>query len=165
MSCFLVEEKTVAAIADYIEKLCNCGFEYNGMSCPESLRAEIGFGFVNARNIYYQLIELNRRAYFGRYKNENENDYVVEEYKPHDISRRTEYEAGHFKIEYWHYNILKQLSCFIYQCNEDANNENDLLKGLEDLEKSLAWFIVSNSAEFNRAEWGSVDELEPIPQF
>lgn len=168
MSSMIQKTENTAAIADYIARLLNMGFDTNGMSAPETLGRELDDlgcsdrGYFEESKIYEALVNLNYAAYLGRYPDKNADP--APEYKRHDISARAEYTHGepdehgyynnaHFVIAGWHYKIYKMIQFFNYQCCEDATHENKLYKAMKELETDLAQFIVANTAEYNALRW------------
>jgi hypothetical protein len=50
--------------------------------------------------------------------------------------------------------LLKSLRCFLYQCSEGTIPEVcDLFKDLQTFSDGLAYYIVSNLPEYEKAEW------------
>lgn len=49
--------------------------------------------------------------------------------------------------------FLKKLLCFIYQCDEDANAGNDVLKALKSFERSVMLSIIEKLPEYAAAAW------------
>lgn len=157
MSCFIVEKETVAKIADYIEAIYNCGYEYAGFELPRTLRKYIEKNCVVQRDmadaelIYNELYQLNYATYNGRYKEEEVVCYP--EYKACSITEPIEWGESHWIVKPWHYQMLKHIDCLIYQCDESANKNNELLGGLRLFAIDLALFVVRNTQEYCDAQW------------
>ncbi len=168
MSSMIQKTENTAAIADYIARLLNMGFDTNGMSAPETLGRELdrlgcnNRGYFEESKIFEALVNLNYTAYLGRYPEQDAEP--VPEYKRNDISARAEYTHGepdangyyneaHFVISEWHYKIYKIIQFFNYQCSEDATENNALYKAMNDLETALAKFIVANTAIYAAQRW------------
>lgn len=166
MSCFMVRNESISALAGWMESLLNGGFNTHYMEAPEMLYIELRgdcadrYGFFSAEKIFSRLYDLNARAYIGRYaKNHPEvleecYPFAPVEYEENRKHRRGEWGEGHAVVSPWHYEMQKRLDCFIYQCTEDANNGNELLSALVDLSRTLAGFIVRNNDAYCAAEWG-----------
>lgn len=156
MSCMIQKPENTAAIAEYIAHLLNMGFDFCGMSAPESLFNELDtckhVGYYEESEIYKKLRDLNRAAYVGRYPQEIIDTSDVN-YKENTIDRRAEWTGEHWNIENWHYQMLKMIQFFNYQCEEDATINDPLHKAMEQLEKALMQFIVMNSEEYNAQPW------------
>lgn len=155
MSCMIQKPENTAAIAEYISHLLNMGFDFCGMSAPESLFHELDEcnirGYYEESEIYEKLRDLNRAAYVGRYP----DGLIVESmgYKENTIDSRAEWTGEHWEIKNWHYKMLKMIQFFNYQCEEDATINDPLHKAMEQLEKALMQFIVMNSAQYNAQPW------------
>ena len=54
----------------------------------------------------------------------------------------------------WEYQLLKTLSCYIYQVSEDVTIKTDLFKALKELEMAITNNIVWRMPEMKEAEWG-----------
>lgn len=155
MSCYFVGENSIYQLACYLQSLKEIGFDYFGYSINETL----GYELKNStKEIYEQLAELNMRAVNDRY----EKNQI---YQPYDVIRKKDIEYIYHSREWnseqkvevikpWHYQLLKKLQCFTYQCSEDINRDNKLLKGLEKLETQIAMYIVNNQPEYEKALWG-----------
>ena len=152
MSCFILSNKSIASIAAYIERISNMDYEVNGVSLPESLRAVVGSGFINAKDVFAMLYDMNQTAYCSRYKDEQPEP--IPDYIPYDISKTVKYDNEHFIVEPWHYQLLKSIQCLIYQCEERATENSDLMAGLKDLCAVLKGFIVCNNDFYAAAVWG-----------
>ena len=49
---------------------------------------------------------------------------------------------------------LKSLSCFLYQCSEGSIPKRKLYKEMRDKETALAFDIINELPEYDKAEWG-----------
>lgn len=156
MSCFLLSEKSLAILAAFIERVGVSGFDTTGISCPESLRCEMGEDITSDKKIFYRLYDLNKRAVCGRYKINFTECNLAPDYIRADISKIVKWNnvSGSFVVESWHYQIIKTLSCFIYQSDEDETRRDPLLQGLKDLYSTLSEFIICNNEEYIKSVWG-----------
>lgn len=157
MSAFIMNLTSIAALADYIDTLNFVGFDYFGYSIPETLNRSLNLTTRtgNATKIFNALYALNVRAVNGRY-NDNEPDATEMPKTRPTLYHPAEWNAASsiYFIEPWHYQLLKTLQCFIYQCTEDATINDPLYKALKDLEHTIIYFIATNSPEYSAAVWG-----------
>ena len=150
MSCMIQKSENTAAIAAYIARLLNMGYDANGMEAPETLRKALREAGCYVRyywepeKIYKTLVSLNHAAFSGRYSGRYDENCIVVEYKENDISAHVRYNE-HFLVEKWHYRIHKMIQFFNYQCLEDATRNTDLFNGMRELETRLAQYIVMNN--------------------
>lgn len=157
MSAFILDEKKIAALADYIDCLNFVGFDYFGYSIPkelhDALKLEKRSG--NSIQIFNALYSLNVRAVNGRYKDTEPTpeETTIPKDRP-TLYHPQDWQNGHAIIKPWHYTLLKLLQCFNYQCCEDATIKDPLYIALEKLEKTLIYYIVENQEEYNNAPWG-----------
>ena len=157
MSCLIQKPENTAAIADFIAELANVGYNGNGIVLPSVLHRELvnlgcyKDGWFEPKLIYMALTALNYNAYEGRYP-DNGKVYPVP-YKENNIRKMVVWDNGRYKIEKWHYRMLKMIQFFNYQCEEEATYNTDLHKGMQDLENTLALFIIQNSAIYKGLRW------------
>jgi len=157
MSAFIMNLQSIAEIADYIDCLNFVGFDYFGYSIPFELNQALNLTSRtgNQRKIFDALYSLNVKAVNGRYNEDNSEaadmpklDHVIYTPKKWDCKNSIDI------IEPWHYQLLKKLQCFIYQCSEDATASDPLYKGLKELEKAIVFYIVQNNSDYSSALWG-----------
>ena len=155
MSAFILNPEKIAALADYIDTLNYVGFDYFGYSIPQALNhaLQLTTRTGNEKKIFNALYSLNVRAVNGRYNN-NEQETIEKPTQYPVIYHPKDYGNGHDIIRPWHYQLLKTLQCFIYQCCEDATINDPLYKALEELEKTIAFYIVQNQDAYYNAQWG-----------
>lgn len=156
MSAFIMNPVSIAQLAEYISALNYVGYDFFGYSIPESLNNALNLTrAADERKIFNALYALNVKAVNGRY-NDNTPDTaeMPKEYKTLFHVKAWDGKNGIYKIEPWHYQLLKRLQCFIYQCTEDATINDPLYKALKDLEHTIIYFIATNSPEYSRAIWG-----------
>ena len=155
MSAFILNPETTAALADYIDTLNYIGYDYFGYSIPRELNAALNLTTRagNEKKIFNALYSLNVKAVNGRY-NDNEPETIEKPTQYPTLYHPRDYANGHDIIKPWHYKLLKTLQCFIYQCCEDATINEPLYKALEELEKTIAFYIVQNQDDYVNAPWG-----------
>ncbi len=80
MSCMIMKEESLAALANAVADRLNRGYDFWGFEAPESLYHELsdcrtvsGCNY-SAEAIYHRFYTLNVQAYNGRYKEQDSND-------------------------------------------------------------------------------------------
>lgn len=161
MSCFIVRPSTVAAIADFTACLLNHGFNFFGFETNGELSLALmdckRGGWYSEQEIFKELARLNREAFKSRYANNLDVLETLEplpEYKENTTYKARKYQDGRPVIEKWHYEMLKMLDCFLYQCSEDGTDKTHLYKGLVNLRNTMAMFIVRANADYDAFPWG-----------
>lgn len=159
MSCFVMNPEPIAALADYIADLCNCGWSVFHMDPPDELKMELKNCIVADRfdetEIYNTLYALNIAAYRGRYlDNHPEVEKETENFKKYKPNRQHGLLFGCLANEGWEDRMLKRLDCFLYQCAEDPVYGCPLYKALDKLADRLAGHIARSKPEYRNAEWG-----------
>lgn len=157
MSAFIMNLQSIAELADFIDCLNFVGWDYFGYSIPLELNQALNLitRSGNQRKIFNALYALNVKAVNGRYNEETST--AAEMPKDHKIvylPKKYDCKNSIDIIEPWHYQLLKKLQCFIYQCTEDATIKDPLYKGLKDLEKEIVFYIAMNNVNYSRAMWG-----------
>ena len=155
MSAFILNPEIIAAIADYIDTLNYVGFDYFGYSIPRELNEALNLTTRtgNETKIFNALYSLNVRAVNGRYS-DNEPEEIEKPKQYPTLYHPQDWQNGHAIIKPWHYQLLKSLQCFIYQCCEDATKKDPLYLALEKLENTIVFYIVQNQEDYTRATWG-----------
>lgn len=152
MSAYIVDPETVNRIVWWIESYC-LGEHF---SVSDRLRNELaeaigitpcGDGFFY--ELAYAMMALNVEAVRQRYEPDENGDlpgpigFQLDAYR---------YQAKHTpsKIQ-----VLKSLQCWLYQCTEgNVPETSSLYQTMKKLEGELALMIVSESQEYETAEWG-----------
>ena len=159
MSAFIMQPESIRDLAYFINSVVASGYNMHGFEAPELLRKE--FPARSSRSVkeaYEKLYELNAEAIHFRYPKEMK-DKVIPPMPSGDFFIKPEIGAslhgGIFrKPTDKHYQILKRLNCFLYQCDEGKVRESDTYKALKGLERQLMVMIVSSCDAYQRAEWG-----------
>lgn len=137
MSCFIVEADNIGAQAEFMAGLLNGGIITQYMRAPESLSDALSTcrtgGRYDAHKIYRRLYIMNLQAYNGRYR---EDVKTFDKYKPRLMP--TNYIRLH-----------KQMSCYLYQCAEDATHDSPLYKAVKATRDALANMIVQSMEEYD----------------
>lgn len=160
MSCLMMNEKALAAIALSVESLLNIGYNAWGFEAPESLfealrDCENEFSSFYAEKIYEKLYILNFRSYAGRYKEPLNITPPDVDFSSVKLWERPEYNNGFYTIKEWHYKLLKLLDCFNYQTSEQTTSRDPLKKAMDEFARVLSGFIARNSAAYEAAPWGN----------
>lgn len=169
MSCFIMDKKSLAAIANATAILLNSGREYFGFNAPKELidacadctdNPNAPRKFYVAETICSKLYSLNVTAFNDRYpslsvqKDDDDSKINVDSYKinnPLDIE-----DDGRFSIRPWHYQLAKMLDCWIYQTDEDATHADAFRMGMVEFRNRLCRFIVCNSEIYGTFKWGAL---------
>ena len=163
MSCMVMNQESLAALANAVEARLEKGYNYWGFDAPSSLCRELRQyqtgSRCSAEDIYRKLYALNIRAYNGRYKDHQESrdeEAPVIDGRKYIIHHRPEYQENHFAVCAWHYQLAKLLDFWIYQTAEVATHDDPLRMAMEDFRDSLYYFIVNNSPPYIAAQWGKL---------
>lgn len=158
MSCLLTSPETISNISNFAEKLLNIGYDFFGFCANEELYIELldcqTSGHFDACKIYARLCEMNQQAYQGRY-----NEAETIQYPPCDLSAtitkrmviNDQYHTA--AVQQWHFEMLKHLDFYIYQCSENTTSRSDLFKAITGLRAELANFILMHSVEYLKENW------------
>lgn len=159
MSCFLMNNETISQIADFTASVMNNGFDYFGFSGNDFLRIALRdckrAGFYNEKEIYNLLYIENIKAVNGRYKDHSVSDFP--EYKklpPVYWPQEWNCEQQRANIKLWHFELLKKIDCYLYQCDEDVTAGSVLLSGMKELRSSLSDYVLFNNEFYKSAAWG-----------
>lgn len=151
MSCFILKKEVIAGIAEYIRCLNDNGYDYFGYSIPHSLNAALDLGYrsTSENEIFKKLYAFNVKAYNNRY----DDNYNCDEIEiPKEFN--TLYHPQEATPQLWEYQLLKTISCYIYQVSEEATCNTDLFKGLKELEMAITNHIVWRLPEMQATTWG-----------
>ena len=160
MTFSLAIRPVTAATANTLEYILNSGFNRFGFDAPDSLYKALSdcrdrYGFYCSGLIFRRLYDLNSRAYAGRYKTDADTTPPEMPSVPPLVQER-EREDQHEKLLPWHYKLAKLIDCEIYQASEDATRKDPLLLALIDFSRVYTHFLVSNTADYNAAPWGTI---------
>ena len=159
MSAFILQPESIRDLACFINSVVTSGYNMHGFEAPELLKKEFpARSRHSVRDTYEKLYELNAEAMHFRYP-ASMKDKVIPPMPEGEFYVRPEIGAslhgGIFrKPTDKHYQILKRLNCFLYQCDEGNVPESDAYKALKGLERQLMVMIVSSNEAYQRAEWG-----------
>jgi hypothetical protein len=149
----MVSDKSISQIANLVAAVLNHGFNSTGLSANMNLVLSLNdclvSGFTSEQKAFDKLYALNQAAVNDRYGSDVE---TTGKYTDEDLWTKPGY-YHHFICGPNHYQMLKTLRCFIYQCSEDINRNNQLLQGLQELETSIKDLIISSLDLYNDAIW------------
>ena len=153
MSCAISKPEKVSKVANFISRLLNQGYNSFGFEAPSDVfeafaDCKDNHGYYSDKKIYTALVELNFKAYNGRYNETNVID--EEEFKNPDIDiwePRTKY------VQKWHYEILKDLQSVHYQLVEDATDKDPKTKAISELAKTVAMYIATENEIYESCSW------------
>lgn len=134
MSAFVVKEKTINRIVNYLADARNLDF-------TRRLLEEKGYDLKvveGKRKLFNHLYSMNLQAVDQRYKEKNMRDHYS--FKLLD---------GCMSIA-----AYKAFNCFMYQCCEGNIPETDLYKLMDKVQSQVARHILSCSKEYDTADWG-----------
>lgn len=156
MSCFIVNPRTLARIANYI-----CAHINNGYNCTHlALDVSDEFkqlvcnsnGEASEEKIYQELYKLNYKAYNTRYEGRHEPE-------ENDLDKFAEYDnppVGMYdhRINANHYQMLKSMECYLYQCAESDELENSIVyKTIQRFKNAIINKIVHSLPAYDAADW------------
>lgn len=155
MSSFMVESRTLAYIANFIAVQMNHGFNYTGIASAgfSCFMDCIKDGYADAEEIYKKLYQFNFNAYHERYDGRHDDECVIEAFPDVEIHKPVKYKDGFIVVEKWHYQMLKSMECYLYQCNEGDCPKSEIYQAVKQFKNNLMCFIVHNSAEYQAAKW------------
>ena len=161
MSCFIMKNESLAALANTLEYIGNSGFDRFGFEFPASLHKALSdcrdhhhYIYVS-RLIFQRLYSLNYAAYAGRYT-DTAADILPDMPRVPAITEPRQYANYHETLLPWHYKFCKLLDCLIYQCSEDSTQNDPLLHALIDFSIIYKSFLVGNTEEYHSAPWGDI---------
>ena len=162
MSCMMLTDESLAILSMACAKITTYPEQYQ-IFPPYSLQNALhGLPSNNtearAQKIFDRLYLLNLSAYAERYRENfvpivpdiNLNTY-------YDILPRYEYnpKTKTGTVHPIHYRLYKIIQCFLYQVDDGKEARTDpLVLGLQDLERYIANYIISNTTAYNTAPWG-----------
>ena len=133
MSSFMVEDKTINRILTFLfwkGKTIYFDSELEKLGITEEEHFNKLGGLMKA---------LNRYAFNYRY---NENNNLKQELSFKWIEEETDI-----------FQVLKSVSCLVYQCSEGNTEKKNLFKFLVKLENALKDKIIDDLPEYKKAEW------------
>lgn len=146
MSAWMVSNETLSKIANLIDTYRVTGYNGFGYDMPGGLMRIVGR--KSAKKIFEILADMNIEALKQRYPKNFDDMIGVIEFIPNAYIWQIR-EKG---LTY-HWQLLKSLQCYLYQCCEGSVPDCDLYKELTNLEHTLQSYIISKMPEYQAAEW------------
>lgn len=147
MSAWYVGTESLSMMTDIIRRYLVAGYNSFGFEFPSEIKTL--FEGESDKRIFDALAGTNLDALEQRYDKETAAEMFdgkgYEEW--HDI---WEPRNG---VRPWHYQLLKSLNCYIYQCSEGNVPDSPIYKAMEKLSISVAVFIACHQPEYEEAEW------------
>lgn len=151
MSAFIVEDKTISNIVNWINR--------NLDECYEVKQDLIEMGY-NLDSVNWQdklaqdLFDLNVKGVGQRYSQVTPDKQTKEDWE----KEAKEFRPLNFKYDPTYLTdsagVFKSTGCLSYQCAEGDNTENKLYLFLEKLENTIAKKIVYKMPSYDMAIWG-----------
>ena len=147
MSAFYVGTESLSMITDIISRYLVGGFNSFGFEFPREIVTL--FEGESDERIFNALAGTNLDALEQRYSKETAAEmFDGKGYEEgHDIWQPRD------GVQPWHYQLLKSLNCYMYQCSEGNVPDSPIYKAMEKLVISLTVFIACNQEEYKNAEW------------
>ena len=148
MSAFYVGTESLSMITDIISRYLIAGFNSFGFEFPREIVTL--FDGESDTRIFDALAGTNLNALKQRYDEKTAAEmFDGKSYEHgHDIWKPRE--DG---IQPWHYQLLKSLQCYVYQCSEGTVPDTPIYKAIDALSTRLAIFIACHQKEYEDAEW------------
>ena len=145
MSAYIVENKTINRIIAAILYSRELGGYFSGPLPPISNKWLKEFAQSDPVEIGCALYGMNENAVMQRYSDLKRDDLpgpIESGYRYNDepLASATQ--------------IYKSLQCYMYQCSEGDVPELPLYKALEEYRSSIADHMITNTPEYERANWG-----------
>lgn len=147
MSCWMMNNDSIASVSAFLADVLNQGYFRFGFEAPRSLAVALAdeknsINNFSEEKIFHRLYQLNKNAVVGRYGDDSEMVAEGDEW------------PKKFSHQLSDAQMLKRLDCFLYQCDEDANFGNELLKAINDFDMVFAGHIARNNKDYDDAIWG-----------
>lgn len=138
MSCFIMNDAILSSVANEVVKYITSDSTYFIFSeIKRKLDKIINYDYKNgSKRLFDKMAELNRKAYYYRYGEESEKGHYT---NPKPLT----------KIQ-----LIKQLNCFLYQCNEGEFNKAELYKCIDEFKNELEHHYICCLKEYDEAPWG-----------
>lgn len=140
MSSFLVEDKTINTIIDYLANDNELGY------IRRSIKKDLGFDletYKGKEELGKLMFKLNCKATGERYH--DSEGIGLEDFRPLNYKYMS-------TPCYNQFSALKSLSCWLYQCAEGETYASDIYKFFEQLKNELAYHILIRLPEYDKAQ-------------
>lgn len=156
MSAFMMSNKTLSMLSDFIVRYYrNEGRDFS-FYFPEELEEELGTLAFEPEIVFLRLAKLNVESLRRRYPDSYEEMVGDIEYIPGcDIFEHDVYdiENGVKFMKSWHYQVLKSFDCYLYQSCEGNCYKLPLYKAIQALRDKWGGYIAENQPEYEEAKW------------
>lgn len=147
MSAFYVGTESLSMLTDIIYRYMVAGFNSFGFDFPREVE-EVFYGKTDTE-IFNLLSSTNIDALVARYDEDTAKDMI--DGKGYEVGHDIwQYRNG---IQPWHYQLLKSLNCYVYQCSEGNVPDTPIYKAMDKLSIRLAQFIACHQQEYIDSEW------------
>lgn len=160
MSAFMMSNETLSKLTNLFLRYHLTGGDAFGLYFPRELFEEFkkdnGGKMLTGESIFNSLAALNAESLKQRYTDGYEEMIGMPKYMPEcDIWRHQVYDLhnGIYRIEQWHYQVLKSLDCYLYQSCEGDCYMRPLYMALERFRDKWGNYIASNQPEYELADW------------
>ena len=147
MSAWMVSNETLSKIANLIDTYRVTRYNGFGYDMPDGLMRIVGS--KSAKQIFEMLANMNIEALKQRYPKNYDDMIGVIKFMPNaDIWQ------DRSKGLTYHWQLLKSLQCYLYQCLEGNVPDCELYKEMEKLKHYLQSYIISQMPEYQGTNWG-----------
>ena len=155
MSAFMMSNKTLSMLADFIARYYKTGGRVFDFSFPDELTKELGHFAFDQEMVFHRLAHLNVESLRRRYSDYEDLLGDIEYESGHDIWANGVHDIEHgvTYMQLWHFQILKSLDCYLYQSCEGGCDELPLYKALVLLRDKWGAYIAENHPLYNEADW------------
>lgn len=153
MSSFLVAPETIEKISSVMCAIVNDelpGIQRDriaGYWLKRNTEEMQHAGKLNYKEMCFRLYGLNVRALVGRYGDD------LSEYDPEKTGYTFNKRPSASAAISDKYALYKSIQCYHYQCAEDASIGDPLYYIVEQLQHTIAEYIVTTSAQYEAADW------------
>jgi hypothetical protein len=141
MSSFLVEDRTINIVVEYLASGGEMGYLRNKIKRDLCIDLET---YEGKKKLGEYMFKMNCKATGQRY---SESEGIgLEDFRP--LNYKYELVVPN------QYQALKSLSCWLYQCAEGEVYGSDEYEVFEEIRGDIAYHIVSNMKEYEDAKWG-----------
>lgn len=138
MSCFIMKDNVLSSVANEVIKyVTSDSTSFLFHEVRKKLDRILNWDYKNgSKRLFDEMAELNRKAYFCKYEEKAEKGYYT---NPSPLT----------KIQ-----LIKQLNCFLYQCDEADIYHTKLYECIDEFRKELEHWYICNLNEYDEAPWG-----------
>lgn len=158
MSCYILSKDDLAKISEIIctaIKGQNRAFPPNDM-LPEALREYIDFAYerIDVQKVYERIFKMNTSAFQLRYPDKKipvPGEYNCLNFvKPLNKNPAIQTQYADI-IEPWHYESVRLLNCYLYQCCEGNIPTWPLYRGIQELSNCFLRYMITQLPQYIEA--------------